>query len=553
MKAKGAVYLDDVTAIALYSDYEDVYQMLPSPLTGRHVMHATYDVEDDRRSIDLYVLDSKTNLTHMDCYHQFAYNDAKSAKINVDKIFKRQNVQITAVSDIRGSNQESHLLLIKALDLDNFCNNPASGAHHSTITYVDNIIPVTKIDYLHPAQLFSSGKADFAPGCHLLANADTALNCVTRFVPANSQAYFTGTHFVGFYENNPEGCVICYAASKQQFSYPKSFIYVDPKQLDKELAGDFTVFKSDKYLAYCDSLGKLTSHGKEYSVEERDFLLRGVDSQVVEQFSEKFGKRVDVLRLGKRTEVGAKYNRDMLKIILEGCAKSKAKPVIPTRFLEYDPSLEGFLKESQASSFHGVGLDPQEPWIKYYGFDTPWRMEQAARYRSAGVNANFYLLIEAVNGPTLENKQIIDFAQKYRIPIQLLPMRISGENLIQLLTGQSKKSLLQSVHQTALGDFTSGDFGCDGKVFGGYEPYGTSTVSPLRINQKWFDLMHDSNGMITLCHHNSEKIWCGGCGHYSAFERKMPELRIARMKRGKRHNTKEYSGKLFGSDNSKTE
>jgi hypothetical protein len=370
----------------------------------------------------------------------------------------------------------------------------------------------------------SGGKPDFAPGCLLEANIDSVLGCVTEFIPMTSEAGFDGDIFTGFYESMPAGCLICYAA-RNQLLYPKKFVVIDKKQLMDELHGNFKLFNSKKYFDYVGSLGTMTPDGKTYTDEERIFIHRGIDSTVRKMFEEYYGAPVKFIRFGKRTEVGATYNRPQLTTILEACKETGARPIFPTRFLEFSKELVPLLKATKTQLLSSLGYDELEPWIRFYGFDNNWRMEQARKYREAGVNANIYLTIEATNAPTEENMRVISFGQRHNIPIQLLPVRINTEEVAQAITGQSKRSLLQSVDQTTYELIGN-------KVIGGYERYGNSTISPLYIHGSWLKMVDGSNGFIRLCHHNSETLWCGGCFQLpKGFEKPMPEVILARIKK----------------------
>jgi len=219
---------------------------------------------------------------------------------------------------------------------------------------------------------------------------------------------------------------------------------------------------------------------------------------------ERFGRKVDRLRFGKRTEAASSLTLPQFMKTLEVCAETGTQGVIPTKFLKYDPEVAGLLKRTDSVVLYSIGWDEFERGAVSWGCSNNWRLEQAVKYGESGVNTGLYLMVsDPVKYPNGRDHEVIRFVEEHKenlAGVQLLPMRYkakilaSGLGMVHWDDAKSDKGLL------ALLDSHIGAF----EVVGG-------ELNPKEFNEFWLDLIGNNRGFYRMCHHTSEHVWCGGC------------------------------------------
>ena len=482
MKVAGSIYSSqEGVAVALYNSYRDIYSALPPGLDGQHAMHIKYDFKNQHNSIDVYLIAPssvdyiKDNINLKNIFHSSdsGIKLISGVLLPTLSVFHQQNVKIEAISGLEGKSTFSDLTLDSVRDIENFCRSPANKIDDSeSLIWVPKIIPVTEVRYNKVKKPVTSGKSDYVD-CKFDANYDFMMakaECVSSFVPSLDSAFtfipstgstFKDAKFIGFYHDKSGDCAYCYAAHHHLVPYPKGFVKFDPEEL-------YDILMYGKFANYNDVV---------------------------------FGKHVDVLRLGKRTEPGAMYHRKQLLDIMEVCIRSKTDLDIPTKYLDYDQDVVELCNKARANGvkiniLHSITyLDDLERGPTIHGCDNKWRIEQNKLYANAGVNASLFMMTELVYDTRQEVLDTIQYALDEGLTLQLLGARITKKDVAQRITGriwEQLKGPLRTEPQMHLGQTRM--IKC-----GGYDLTGNTQLSPQEINPQLLDIIGKNHRQVRLC------------------------------------------------------
>jgi DNA repair photolyase len=226
--------------------------------------------------------------------------------------------------------------------------------------------------------------------------------------------------------------------------------------------------------------------------------------------NKKLGKKVDIIRLGKRTESWTPFNHEDFLKTLEICAKVGTRCIIPTKLMPFDKDIAELVRKTKSVILYSTNANEKitklEKGMVAYGSTPEWRIEQAFKYHEEKINSAVYLLIIAHQPPTQKEIQILEQTNYGRkIPIQLLPLRIKKEISNIFL---DKKTIIYSTEREQVSiDIKNNSehpiYIKEGKF--------SKTFIPKTINPFWLNLVKNNNGRIRICHHDDELIYCGGC------------------------------------------
>ena len=512
MKFPGAIYKTSrAEYLAVYNHWPDISVQLPPDLSsGRHVGHVDYSYGARTKGIDIFSFEGGVPKVskHLNVDKGFGYNHNQvvgvfdNGKRRVDFlsghtgiVTKHHDIHFTFIEG-QGTGEVDELVALTAADVSTYCvgrnSNPAKHPTGTTLNQVQRIIPITTLERVITERngkpyILTGGKAEFVKACILNANIDFGGGCIAGWVPGED-ASFDGTTFVNFFLAPWSECRYpCYAIDKHS-SFPKNLLNLDPALLKKELMGDCCL----------------------------DF---GSDIP--------YGKPIPILRFGKRTETGSKYTRDLLLQTLEIMTETKTRGVIPTKFLEFDPTVADLLRRTKSAVLFSRGLDEEEPGAVAHGCTNEWRFEQAMKYREAGVNANLYLLVRGHLPPEERELAILEKARYgSKIPIQVLPFVTKSKEAAERLLGLPWDLLKGKKGQKELPDFVNpyaGSYYLDG-----------GKLRVQRLNPAWRALAKDYSG-ISICHHDPFETDCGGCGHCPKRTCQTEEqVRVPRIRNNKR-------------------
>ncbi len=482
MDSVGSIYhCSGKEIVTVFSKYSDVQVALPPPMKGKYLAHVTYTYGNVSQSVDVYLVDKvlKENLEvkrDLDIQNvHFGEKPSLDRKIR-DETIKNHNMHFEILQDLRGSKLEDEIMTVVARDVHAYEKPPAKSRLFSPTTYSSEIIPVTIVDYVDKDcknSLLQSGKADFVPGCDLEANIDFSQGCIAGWVEGKYLTFkptwnpVTET-FVGFLNNKYEECGYCYKGYGHK-TFPKTFVDIVGRkdQLVYELlTGDFTNFD-----------GKI------------------------------FGRKVDVLRGGKTTEVGSIYTRPQLITTFEAAIETVTKFVFPTKYLEFDPALLEYMKNPLINvlfSVSSVGF--LEPGPNRDGKTVKWRLEQARQYRERGANVGLFLMMDYVYGKKSKDEEIVAYANRYNIPVIPLQQTVTNKDVAMAMTGRTWDELIQPWGQHSI----------DGKIIGGYRKKGNTGLIPAVFNSDLTKLLgNNSNPVFSGCAHTEGAeglTYCAGCG-----------------------------------------
>jgi len=451
--------------LALYSSsYSDIYIANPSDNEekSKRLAHISYGFESRRWGIDVFQVrgdDFSSLLNNVNLKRSIGYNKEELKALNEKNINKSQGICYELISDIKNSDIEKEILYFAQKDIGDFCRKEANSKETKK-DYFNKIIPKTKLKFIDPKYYLQGGKQEFVPSCRLEANLDFSNGCISSFIPIEFKHESEKGFMYGFIDFSSE-CAYCYSKYQHRY-FPKSILTIDKEKLKNELEGN----------CYLDRKNKL-------------------------------GKKVKVLRLGKRTEPGSKYTLEQLVTTLETCLETGTQVVMPTKYLEFNDEIAGLFKKTKSSLIYSIGWDKFEKGACSNGCNNEFRIEQAKRYRKTDVNSIFYLLIDAVNPPGDREKEILDIAKENKISILLLPIRLNNKSIAFDVTGLPWNNLKMK-NQLMIP-------GISKEMAGNYKLINSHTLIAEKINQEWTKLVGNNNGNIRMCNHNEDKTWCGAC------------------------------------------
>lgn len=498
--------------LAVYNHWPDISVKLHSLVRGgEHLAHLAYAKGGRESGIDIFffregvpniswMLDTKKNVSIYD------------GSVIIQDSKKRRRIERTSLRDANRKyavhtemvpsqpSLEEEIMLLARADVAAFCGDKAAKYPGSEFLHVKRIAPVTEIRRIGPNKngLIEGGKQWYVGVCRLVGNIDFAKGCISGWIPGDG-ASFSSSMFHNYFLYPWGECVYCYAKDKH-LGFPKQIIKFEKKQLLEELSGKAKLIFGSK---------------------------------------QEYGRKIEILRLGKRTEAGSQFTLDSLALTLEACAEVGTRGVMPTKFLKFDREIAELMRRTDTSVLYSLGYDEVEQGAVMHGCTNEFRLEQAIKYHEAGVNSAFYLLIIAHRDPGARELQVLELAEKKGMHVQVLPMRFKSKALARHITGTSW-SILKGERQ----------HGIPGLVdeTGGYK-VNSGMLIAQRIHPEWKKILGDNNGRVRMCHHDDIETYCGSCflGNGCITEtieiaEKRPRPRTGRRKKKK---AVERTGNLF--------
>lgn len=188
MRLGGSIYYGKEGRIYLpiYNNDPDVYTA-PPPCIRNHstyLSHDQYSFDGHIKCLDIYLINKKIDLLkvlkeskEVNIHNMFFLPE--TSDYDFKEIYKRQDVK----SEIIGNYEhKQELLILKGLDFEKFCKNPAKKPTGTRIDYVNEIIPKTQPKTINKKYLLEGGKQDNLPLCLLEANEDDCKGCRSGIV-----------------------------------------------------------------------------------------------------------------------------------------------------------------------------------------------------------------------------------------------------------------------------------------------------------------------------------------------------------------------------------
>ncbi len=479
----GGIYhgKDERGYLAIYNFQHDVYIKPPSSFGNiQHLDHFSYKRGNKKGGGDIFLINEipdnpevKINKeirligdrVHIDekkpTFKLKTYYQPELLK-KVPEMYDIQHHMINLPEEI-----EREVIIMSNADIVYFCGDNIAKAHRgSKIERVEKLIPKTEVRYIKPEKMLTGGKQWFIPSCKLQANIDFGKGCISGWIPIEG-ASFDGKFFTN-YLSSPNGeCEYCYAKRIHK-SFPKTIYEFDKQRLIEELSGKCRLNFGDWKL--------------------------------------ELGKPVDILRFGKRTETGAPFTRKQFTETLEAMIETGTKGVITTKYLEYNREIAERLKKTKSVVLYSIGdFDEFEKGAGMHGCNNEFRLEQAVKYHEAGVNSLLYLHIIGHKPPGKRETEFLEFAEKHKIKVQILPMRFPNKDLTERMTGQTWEYLKGGSRRNQ-----------NQSMLPGLDDYGSYVFREKmlcleKIHSSWLEMISDNNGRIRMCHHTLENTYCGGC------------------------------------------
>lgn len=455
MKVVGSIYAgrEGRKYLALYNFFPDIYRAPPPSLNNSsNIAHVAFTAGKISRGIDIFPINKNHSNLQKEIHLKRTVQYSGQEKLNY--VDKKHDIKYEILRDIKGSKEEEDLLYVIRKDIRDFCRNEAKKITGTSIKYVNAMTPEIEIRKIKQKSILRGGKQEFVPSCSLEANLDFSWGCVSGFVN-------------GFLDVFAE-CKYCYSLYQHK-TFSKFVLDLDKKQLKKELLGEHSINNNDKGM---------------------------------------YGRPINVLRLGKRTESGSRFTLDSLVATLETCTETDTRVVMPTKYLAFDKEIARLFKRTNSSMLYGIGFDKLERGACSHGCNNAFRLEQARLYRKQGVNSILYLLVDLPHAPGKRELEVLRFSRENNIPAQLLPIRLTSKDIAQEITGMSWESLKgREDKQLLIKGFSKESR----EKTGGYKYVGSGMMSAQEKDQFWLDLVGDNKGFVRMCHHDEEETYCGRC------------------------------------------
>jgi len=475
--------------LGVYNYQHDVCTGLPPGINGRRVAHFSYSKGGKKGGVDVFMLDEK----HPSNYSPSLINvrkkiDARGELItlqesdsekedyfgkgNLKGADEKYDIQVQMVSGLSKKAQREIVNLTNS-DIIYFCGEKfAKNKRGPRVEIVPEIVSRTEIglmDYSKDLGMIRTGKREFVPTCGIEGNLDFAQGCITS-ISLGKNANFNGNTFENFFFSPWGECAYCYSDRKKR-NFFKTIYRFDKQRLLEELKG-----------------GARTNFGSEESL----------------------GRVLRTLRFGKRTESWSEFTKESFVGALEAMLETGTRGIIPTKALSFNREIAKLLRETKSTVLYTYGWDGLETGACEQGHNNECRLENARRYRREGINSAVYLMILGHLPLGKRERKVLDLAKKEKMPVQLLPLRITSKALITRLTeeeilpsGTTWEKLKGSPGQVEL-EFSE-DINSR-KYF-----YDSNNLVVWDLHQDWIREIGNNAGQVRLCHHDLKETYCGGC------------------------------------------
>lgn len=466
MKVPSSIYIGESGReyLAIYTFFPDIYRAPPpSASDSLRVAHADYSYEGFRRGIDIFLIKTylkerrdvgnhEASLYGTDLnFRELDYKRAISLTGKLEFVDVRNDIKYDMLA---GFEHKEEVLNLIRRDVLEFCEEEARKPTGTRIELVEEIKPKMILREIKQKELLRGGKQEYVPSCGLDANLDFSYGCISGMVNG------------GFLDVFAE-CDYCYSVYNHK-TFSKYIVHIDKEQLIEELKGGY---------------------GKQWF--KNGTMLNGP---------------VSVLRLGKRTESGSKYTLDKLVTTLEACQEAGTRAVMPTKYLEFNKEIAELFKRTKSSLLYSIGWDELERGACSHGCNNEFRIEQAIKFKEAGVNPIIYLLIDLPYPPTKRELDIIKKAEEQKLRIQLLPVRMGDSETALKITGKAWGNLKKPLSHLQLALK-----GISYDVCGGGYASNAGTLIAQEKDPYWLKLVGNNKGNVRMCHHDEKETYCGNC------------------------------------------
>ncbi len=149
-------------------------------------------------------------------------------------------------------------------------------------------------------------------------------------------------------------------------------------------------------------------------------------------------KRPDYVRLSKNTEFGHKVYRKSLIDFLDLCSEFGARPILPTKMLEFDLDVRDRIIESDGVISYSLGYNFMEPGVIGHGFTNKERIKQAEIYRKHGANVTLTLvgdITDSIRNNARRGSAVLDFLDSDVMAKRIIPIRLNDAKIALKVTG----------------------------------------------------------------------------------------------------------------------
>jgi len=318
----------------------------------------------------------------------------------------------------------------------------------------------------------------------------------------------------------PSGEIIDVCLHKKNVDFSRGCIAQVPGDLLSEVLENNGQYKNlQKYLEQGRDINKKCMYCYAQRKNGGKVTPKTIGKKTIKQFED---EKPLVIRLGKNTECGHYFYRDILVDFLKLCKEYKTRVIFPTKMLEFEEGIAKLLKDTKSVVNYSISNDGLEPGAVSQGFTNEWRILQAERYANVGVNSNLTLTCDITQsfeenigrgfsiGKALEERE-------RGMTIRLLPLRINSKALCMKVTGKKWGAVMKPK-----------DY--DNWLFSGilweYKKRGNNEADPLFFHPDFKNLVDEGIG---VCGRVGETEYCDKCNLEENVRKSFPASEIIKI------------------------
>ncbi len=260
---------------------------------------------------------------------------------------------------------------------------------------------------------------------------------------------------------------------------------------------------------YCYSFG---NYG---GVRLKQFKASHLEEQIKKIEAEQ-GK-VRFIRLGKNSDPAHEWLYEHNMHLLELGKKHNFGVVMVTKYLPFIPGMANALKKTGSVLQYSFGYEEMEHGPLAWGRDNEFRIENAVRYKKAGVNVLTRLVQEAPVPPSGFAMRIMGLYENYDIPTIFNPLRIMNSKVAEKL-GKNWNRLIADPKQSSF-------LGNDPQEGTYTKNSGQHRLIPRKIHKDFLKRFADPK-KGGICGEIGNIVFCAGCGVFPPVSAHEKEAKI---------------------------
>jgi len=217
------------------------------------------------------------------------------------------------------------------------------------------------------------------------------------------------------------------------------------------------------------------------------------------------GQGPEIIRLGKNSDPGHEFFRDLMVKTLELAKDLGIRLVVVTKYLKFDKEIAELLAKTKSSVQYSFGIESLEYGAVQWGRTNHFRAEQLLRFRDKGVHVVTRVVADVTEKPDESVSGILSQNEEQEIGTIITPIRLSSKELAPAFTCESWDLLQKdSSRQLPLDELIK--INSDNSEKQRYFRTAGGWLLPMFMDRFY------SDNFKNICGHIGNKVYCAGCG-----------------------------------------